>query len=54
MLIQALEKSGEFVVVGGYRSAYEALAEIPKVRPHVVLLDIRMPGMDGIECARAS
>jgi len=52
LLIQGLEKLGEFVVVGGYRSGYEALAEIPNVRPHVVLMDIRMPGMDGIECAR--
>jgi DNA-binding NarL/FixJ family response regulator len=49
---QDLEKTREFVCVGAYGSAYEALAEIPKVRPHVVLMDIRMPGMDGHECFR--
>ena len=37
---------------GAYRSAEEALVEIPKIRPHVVLMDIRLPGMDGGECAR--
>ncbi len=47
-----LEKSGEFVCTGTYRSGNEALAEIPKVRPNAVLMDIRMPDMDGRECAR--
>jgi DNA-binding NarL/FixJ family response regulator len=52
MMSQSLEKSGEFVCVGAYRSANEALAVIPKVLPQVVLMDIRMPGMDGHECSR--
>ena len=52
MMAQDLEKTGEFVCVGAYGSAKKALAEIPKVRPHVVLMDIRMPGMDSHECAR--
>ena len=52
ILRHLLQQFGEFVCVGAYRSANEALEGIPKVRPRVVLIDIRMPGMDGHECAR--
>ena len=33
-----------------YPNAEAALAGIPKVKPHVVLMDINLPGLDGIEC----
>src|SRR5262245_2987019 len=49
---RALDGIGEIVCVGTYPSANEALTEIPKVRPQVVLMDISMPGVNGIECAR--
>ena len=42
-----------FSSVGSYASAEDALAEIPRVKPHVVLMDISLPGLSGIECARA-
>ena len=35
-----------------YASAREALAGIPKDSPDVVLMDINMAGVDGIECTR--
>jgi DNA-binding LytR/AlgR family response regulator len=35
------------------RNGQEALEAVKKVRPEVVFLDIRMPGMSGIETARA-
>src|SRR6266545_8429592 len=47
-----LEQSQEFAVAGVCRSALEALEEIPKTQPQVVLMDIRLAGMSGIECAR--
>lgn len=34
------------------QSGHEALRCIPDFRPHIVLLDIRMPGLDGIETLR--
>ncbi|SDD63127.1 two-component system, response regulator YesN [Paenibacillus sp. UNCCL117] len=34
-------------------SAEEALGRIPQEKPHIVLTDIRMPGMDGIELSKA-
>ena len=40
------------VVVGEAASGLEAIEIALRERPDVVLLDIRMPGMDGIEAAR--
>ncbi|MFO7566815.1 MAG: chemotaxis-specific protein-glutamate methyltransferase CheB [Enhygromyxa sp.] len=39
-------------VVGTAASGLKALREIPRLRPDVVLMDILMPGMDGLECTR--
>lgn len=39
-------------VVGEARNGREALTVTENVQPDVVLLDIRMPGMDGLEVAR--
>lgn len=36
--------------VGAYASAEEALRGIPAQKPDVVLMDINLPGMDGIRC----
>ncbi len=36
--------------VSVYPNAESALAGIPKVNPDVVLMDINLPGMNGIEC----
>jgi DNA-binding NarL/FixJ family response regulator len=33
-----------------YPNAEVALADLPRIRPHVVLMDINLPGMSGIEC----
>ncbi len=35
-----------------YSNAEDALRGIPETPPEVVLMDISLPGMDGIECAR--
>jgi len=41
-----------FSWVGGATSGEEALDAVTKFEPELVLLDVRMPGMDGIETAR--
>jgi DNA-binding NarL/FixJ family response regulator len=38
--------------VGMYGTGEEALRELPQAAPEVVLMDINLPGMSGIECAR--
>ena len=32
------------------RNGAEALAQLEEFRPHVITLDVQMPGMDGLEC----
>ncbi len=41
-----------FRCLGVYSSAEEALVNLPKEKPDVVLMDINLGGMSGIECVR--
>src|ERR1017187_4413239 len=41
-----------FRCLGLHSNAREALANIPKEKPDVVLMDINLGGMSGIECVR--
>jgi DNA-binding NarL/FixJ family response regulator len=41
-----------FQCLGDYGTAEDALEAIPKNPPNVVLMDINLPGMNGVECVR--
>lgn len=44
-----LEASGEFQVVGEAETGGQAVAAAARTRPHLVVMDLSLPGMDGIE-----
>ena len=47
-----LEATGSIVVVAEADDGVEAVAAAERHRPDVILMDIRMPGMDGLEATR--
>ena len=51
-LCRMIEEFPDYVVTGTARSGEEALEAINELQPDIVLLDISMPGMDGMTLAR--
>ena len=49
-LVQILETATDITCFGAFASGEEALPMILKRRPDVVLMDIKLPGMTGIQC----
>jgi len=49
-LTQILNSAPDIRCVGAFASAEEALQQLPARCPDVVLMDIKLPGMSGIEC----
>ena len=47
-----IRSADEFRLVGEYDDAETAIANLPQEKPEVVLFDINLPGMNGIECVR--
>lgn len=48
-----LAQAEGIVFVGGYASGEAAVEQLPALKPDVVLMDVRLPRMSGIECLRA-
>ena len=51
-LAKVIGRAEGFRFVSDYATAEDALADLPKVKPEVVLMDINLPGMNGVECVR--
>jgi DNA-binding NarL/FixJ family response regulator len=51
-LARALNRAKGFRCVSQYANAEDALKALPQDHPDVVLMDINLPGMNGVECVR--
>jgi len=51
-LMEIINSDPDCACVGAYGSGEEALEKAPALKPQVAVMDINLPGMDGIECVR--
>jgi two-component system, NarL family, invasion response regulator UvrY len=51
-LAEVVSATAQFTLAGCADSGQEALQLLPSLDPDLVLLDMRMPGLDGLETAR--
>lgn len=49
---QLIDASGDMTCVAASGSAEAALVDLPAAAPDVVLMDLNLPGMNGVECTR--
>ena len=52
ILKQILTSYPDMELVGEAATGYEAVAAVERLQPDIVVMDIRMPGLDGIAAAR--
>jgi DNA-binding NarL/FixJ family response regulator len=51
-IARLIDSTAGFTCVSTHPSAENALKELPISKPQVVLMDINLPGMNGVECVR--
>ena len=51
-LARVLNRADGFKCLSHYGTAEDAIKELHKVRPEIVLMDINLPGINGVECVR--
>lgn len=53
LIDRLLSKQEDCELVGSWGTGEEALVALPKIRPDVVLVDLELPGISGLDCLNA-
>jgi len=51
-LVELIQSDEELSMVGSFKDAETAVEKLPALRADIVIMDINLPGMSGIECIR--
>ena len=51
-LAKLIDLAGGFECASSHATAELALAELPRIKPDVILMDIHLPGKNGVDCVR--
>src|SRR5215813_6287678 len=51
-LAQYLASDDDFIMLETFRNAEDAAKMLPVIQPDIVIVDINLPGMNGIECIK--
>jgi DNA-binding NarL/FixJ family response regulator len=51
-LSELINAAANLKLVGAFEDGPTAIEGIPQVKPNVVVMDIELPGLDGVECVR--
>ena len=52
-LSEFIRNDNDLLLLSTYRTAEAAALELPLIKPDIVIMDINLPGMSGIECIKA-
>ncbi len=44
--------SSDFKILDTFKTAEEAVMDLPRIKPDIVIMDINLPGMNGIDCIK--
>lgn len=51
-LVDLVRSDRELLLVGSFEDAESAVYQLPALRPDIVVMDINLPGMSGIDCIK--
>jgi DNA-binding NarL/FixJ family response regulator len=51
-LIELVQSDEELLMIGSFKDAESAIDKLAGLYPDVVLMDINLPGMSGIDCIK--